>query len=301
MIVSKKTCIFLAYMVATYGAGEAAVLQNLGLTPEQVAEIAKIDEATVKDFKPETYISQIHTGLYNNNEFLSKIPTEKLPESVIKSAEAGQYGRFINEAKGFIEKTLGVDLKDLSEAETKSVKGILTKSFEKYGAKMNNPEALKELQTNLQKTIAEKEGLEQTHTTKLTEEVNRVKSESNQTLTRLIVRTTLQEIGITAKPKFATLEAIEYLNNQYSLVPQGDTISIRQKVNPELDVLKGSKPLTLEEALTEFATKEGILKPATKEEQQESGTVKMNVEKGSLSILPDYIRESIENNLSNSK
>lgn len=277
----------------------ASVLTAAGLTPEKAAEVIAISGDKVKDFKPDDYVNDIRstmrTTFLNDNAFLSEIKPEALPDTLKRTLEAGQYGKFMNEAKDYIAKTIGVDLSDLTEAEAKSLKTVLQKGFEKYGAKVNSPEDLKKLQADLLKLSKEKEEVETNSKTALENALKASTENTGKLIQKLVTQTELSAMNLKVKPSLVADTLLTQIQSKYVLVSDGVNISVKQKANPTLDVIEGGKALTFQDAL-KTAAKENDLIDLKMEKNEPEETVTVSVD-GGTAALPSYIKNRIDANI----
>lgn len=240
------------------------ILTTLGLPADQIAALNAITPDQMKDFNADTFITPIsqgmRTALLADNEFLKTIDVTKLPEEVRKPLEQGQYGRFINEYKSFL-KEQGLDITDLPDKEQNSLKALAKAGFDKHGKKIGAPEALQTLQTQLQAAIAEKEGLQTDWEKKHTEGISSVEAAANARVERMAA---FVEVGgfKTVVPASMIADSIQTnLKAIYSITFNTETTSfeVKQKANPQLPVMEGSKVLTYKDVLTKYMKDNNLL------------------------------------------
>lgn len=294
---------------AFFGVDEAytAVLTDLGLPADKIEALKGVTADTLKDFKKEDFLAPIKTNLetsfLNDPNFLSKITREKVPEVVRKDIESGQYGRFMNEFKDYATKTLGLDLADLTPDEEKSLRKVAEKVTTKYAGKLGTPEALKTVQAELQKALADNTTKDSTHAETLKTTVAATEAKYTSLFTKLLAQTQLANIegGLVAPAEMLTDSVLELAKAQYTLKNEGTEVVVKRKDNPELDAVNtdGTK-VTFSQIIKDIATQKGLVKKASTETtKEETGkvtatTVEVN---GNTVKLPGNIAAKIAANM----
>lgn len=244
------------------------VLAAAGLPQEQIEALSVLTPEQLKEFKPDEYATALGSSyrnrFLNDSEFLSSISLEKIPESIKKTLEGNQYGRFMNETRTYAEKELGLDLSDMTQEQGKGLKSVLAFIMQKNTAKMSNPDAVKELQSQLQKTLQE---LDQTKTTATERETAIRLEESSKYMGRFQNYATLQELStiedLAIDPNAVSEIVFKMVEAKYTPVLNPDTLEFKlmRKDNPALDAIdKAGKPITFRQAALEVMTgKKGFL------------------------------------------
>lgn len=299
-------------MTLIFGKDEAyaGILTALGLPAEKVTELAGVDDAKLKDFKPDDYVTAIRTGLetnfLNSPEFLAKIGKDKIPEAVRKDIESGQYGRFMNEAKDFISKKLGVDLSDLTEKEATSLQTVLQKFAEKHAGKLGGTDAAKTLQIELTKALQEKAELETNSKTILEKAIADEQGKTSSLLQKLLTQNELGNIqGLKVKPGFIVDAILAKASSLYTLKLEGTEMVVKRKDNPALDVTGADgKVKSFADVIAEITKAEDLVnktetaeEKAAREKKEKEGEGKVKVEvEGNEFKLPANIASKIEQN-----
>jgi hypothetical protein len=288
-----------------FGVDEAytAVLTAVGLPPEKVEALKGVTAETLKDFKADDFVTTIRTGLettfLNDPAFLSKLTKEKVPEALRKDIESGQYGRFMNEFKDYATKTLGLDLSDLTPEEEKSLKKVAEKVTGKYAGKLGSPEAIRTLQSDLQKALGDNTAMKQTHQQELEKAVGSERSKTGDLLTKLITQTEMAKIegGLVVDPSLLVDAVIVKARELYTVLLDGTNIVLKRKDNPQLDVTNsdGTKK-TYFQALGEIANELKIVKPVLEKKKEGEGQTTVEVQGGEVK-LPAHIANKVNANL----
>lgn len=299
-----SSIIFLAAATKVFGATHLQqLIEKIGLEKTDVdAIVALPDDA--KDFKPEDYVAKVNTNyenrFLNDNTFLGKIDIAKLPATLTKSIEAGQYGRFINEFKALATKQ-GIDLADLTEEEAKSLNKMGEKVFEKYKGKLGSPEAVQKLQADLSKALSEKAALETEAPTKLEEAKKGVRTEMQATIERLMAANELAAIKeLKVRPALVVDGVMQAIRSKYTVTSTKDELVLTQKANPQLEVFDSAgKKITFKDALLAEAKELDLLNPEQKEGDEDKGGKgkhTVTVEGDEVSI-PSFISNKINNKI----
>lgn len=282
-----------------------AVLQAAGMPEDKIKELDAITADKVAEFKPDGYLEQISTAqrtqMLNDPKFYeTHITEEKLPTEFRKKVESAQYGRFINEFKDVATKTLGLkEGEDFTADDATKLKVFAEKVAKGYLGKNAPKGDIKVIQDQLIAAVKEKEDLENGFTEKLNTAVSDANTKAMTKLDRLA---SVQKIGeikdLNVKPHIVADHLMGTLRSQYTVKLDPETLqfSLKQKANPELDVVEGSKVLTFDDALTKLAKAEGLLKEGdgSEKKDEKSGTVEVEVDGEKAGVVPDYIKNKME-------
>lgn len=279
-----------------------ALLSKVGIPSEDISKVLSVPEAEQEQFDVSPYVDKIKTNyqtqLQNDPHFFNDLTLEKLPDTVKKKVESGQYGRATNVAKEKIAKALGFtseEIKDLEADEYKALDFYIPAILEKWTKNKSGDKQTQEQLIQARKKLEEYDGYEDKIKTKY-------EAETNQRVNSIIFNSavvgelsTIPNLKISAADIAKT--AHDILQSKYSFERVGDYgIELRQKQNPQMKVLKGntSQELTLKEALTEIAVERGWVD----KEKTPEGPVKGKIEvkpdgKGSLTMVAPHLQKKI--------
>lgn len=284
------------------------VLSALGLTKEQTDILENMTPEQLKEFKPDDLVGAAFTGmktkLTNDAEFLKTIPEDKIDPSILKRYESGQYARFQNELVEVATKKLGLEDKDLTPEDRKSIKTMAEKMANLYLGKKGNVEGLQKMQGELQEARQKLDEMTTKHQEVLTAELNKLNGANSAKIIRMLTRVELSSMeGISLKvgANLVSDPVLALLNSKYAVVlGDDDSLSIAQKENPKLKVVddKG-KEVTFAQALKQAALDLKIADPITDDGKGGPGkTKKVVVGDGggsddNVTIIPDYIKNKM--------
>jgi hypothetical protein len=251
------------------------LLTSLGVPKDVIDKIEAVTPETMKDFKVDDYTGVIastyENKFLNDATFLGKIPVEKIPESVKKLYETGQYERFLNEMKG-VAKELDIDISDIDEGTQRKLKDFTRTVLNKYGTKKGvSNDALQKVQSDLQKALEAKSEAETKAGGLVTEAVKNTSLKYQKQIQKLATQTILSSIeGLTAKPEYIVDALMNKIQAKYSVGFNEDTLQfeLMQKDNPALKALDAAgKQINFnDEVVAILETDKMIVKPKTKEE-----------------------------------
>lgn len=246
------------------GFNEEQIKQVEALTPEQMtAWAAKQDDPeNLKLFNPGELVKTVQEGmknvLSNDATFLANIPKDKINPTILKEIEKGQYARFQNELIEVATKKLGLEDKELTEEDRKSIKGLAEKMAVTYLTKKGNVEGLKEMQGKLSETMQAMEALKTSNAETLQKELEKVNGSHSAKLIKILTKVELAglpDVQLTVGPSFISDAVLTALSSKYAVVlsEDGESLDIKQKDNPKLDVLgSNGKKIGFQEALKEI-------------------------------------------------
>lgn len=291
------------------GLDDATIQKIEGLTPDQLKNWKADDPEALKVFNPGEIVTTVQTGmknvLTNDPAFLSSIPEDKISPDILKKIEKGQYARFQNELEEVAIKKLGLDKNDLTEDDKKSIKGYVEKLANVYLTKKGNVEGLKEMQTKYSDALQAVEKMKEEHSESLKKELEKVNGANTSKLIKTLAKVelgSLDNIQLAVAPAFVSDTVLAELSAKYSVVlDANDNLVLRQKANPELEVLdsKGGK-VTYQQALRELVLEKKLgaeVKPPDPKNPGKKNRVIIEPGKGDEGTgddLPDYISKKIE-------
>lgn len=237
-----------------------AIMKGLGFTDDQINTVETMTPEQLKEFKPDDLITGVQTNmknvLSNDPAFLSSIPEDKIDKGILKKIESGQYARFQNELIEVATKKLGLEDKDLTADDRKSIKGLAEKMATVYLAKKGNVEGLQAMQKELAEAKQGLETLKGEHETNLTKALEETNGKNTAKLIRTLAKVELQDlpgVKLLVGAKMITEPVLAALNSKYTVVlNDDDSFDLKQKTNPALDVLdKAGKKVSFIQAMKE--------------------------------------------------
>lgn len=275
------------------------VLTKTGLTPEQVKSIAELPD-DAKDFKPEDHVTAIRgsveTALKNDNAFWEGLDEKNVGQPFLKKIEASQYGRAANIVRTNMLKATGLTDKDFEALgeEGKKIE-VFSKEFAK---KLSEGKVTdKELQNKLIEAntkIAELEGAAPELETKFKTQYESRAAEDKFDFIVMAQLASLQ--GLKAPASYISDKIAAKLKSEYAYVVNGTEASLKQKANPQLDILieNGTKRLTLIDAIKKIVTADGLLEPSKSTKEEGKSEIEIDGEKGlKLGHVSDKIKKRL--------
>lgn len=249
-----------------------------------------------------SYSSKLHsaveTQIKNDPRFWEELNEENVNEAFRKKIESQQYGRAANIVRQKTLKVLGLkeeDLGDMTDDEKKNVETYISRAAEKYAStKVSDKqlqsdllEARKKLE-ELEADIPTREGkLKQDYETKF----------NNEKLDFIILAELATIENLKAPAQYLIQKLAGELKEENAFQVNGLRAVPKQKSNPNLDVLEGSKALTLKDLIIKKLKADGLIAEPDKPGKQ-SGKVSVDVEPdgaGNLGIS-SHILEKIKAN-----
>lgn len=242
-----------------------ALLTTVGLPLEDLEKISTLTEDEQKTFDPKPYSEKVkanyQTQLQNDPAFFTDMTIEKLPPSVKKMLESGQYARATNVAKSALAKSLGFnaeEVKDLEADDFKALEKYIPAITEKWTKTKAGDKELQQQLIEARKKAEQygpdyEKGVETKYETQAEQKVTAAVLDYNV----VADLSSIPNLKINAVDVSKT--ATEILVSRYGYARVGNLVELRQKANPEMKVLKtnSSQELTLKEALIEIATERG--------------------------------------------
>lgn len=263
-------------------------------------EALKSLPADAADFKPDTYVGKIRTGietaLKNDQKFWESLDENNVNETFKKKIQDQQYGRAANIARQKVLSSLGLkedDFSDLPDEEKRRLETFVTKAAEKYASTKAGD---KQLQKDLQDTRKKLEELETGIPEKETALRSQYETRLNNEKLDFIVLAELASIeGLKVPANYIADKVAAELKSSYTLKPNGLRADVFQKENANLKVLDGSKELGLKDLVTKILVRDGLIEDRTKNVDPLTGKVKVDVEPkdGSLKVS-SHVQETID-------
>lgn len=280
------------------------ILSALGLSSEQIDRLEAMTPEELRELKVDDFTGQVKsnfkTQFLNDDTFLESIPEEKTSKSVKKNIESAQYARFMNEMKD-AARELNIDFSDLSAENQKSLKGFYRETFKKGLSKAGNTQALVELQDKLSQTLADKSNLEATTEKKIQDAIAAETRKYGAKLEKAAINSVLNGIkGLTVKPEYIAEGVLNKVKDNFTPKFNPDTMAfdLKQKSNPELDVLKADgKKQTFNEVVMDILKEDELWRePAEPKPTATTTTVHVSGDVAKP-VIPDYILNNINKGL----
>lgn len=282
------------------------LLTSIGIPSEDITKITSLKEED--DFDATPYADKVKTNyqtqLQNDPAFFNDITLDKLPPEIKKNIETSQYARAANITVDKFLKGIGMSKEDFNDLpdETKNKLELFIPAISEKYAKTKSGD--KETQAQLieaRRKIEEFDGYEEKVKTKY-------ETESNQKITSAIFNAVLiGELssieGLKIPASDIAQKANEILQSKYAFEKVGDFgIELRQKVNPQMKVLKDntSHELSLKEALSDIAKERNWINEK-KDEGSGSGTFKVIPTNGQLSMIAPHVLDKISKKIAAEK
>lgn len=262
------------------------------------ADIDKIIALPAEDttFKPDDYVGKIvtttETRVKNDPKFWEGLDATNVNPAFKKQIESEQFGRAANITRAKVLKATGLteaDLGDMSEDDKKSIDSYVGRVIEKYAATKVSD---KVLQADLLKTRKDLEEL----TADLPNRETKIKTDlqtgyDSEKMDFIILAELASIEGLTTPAKYLVKELAASLKAENSFEITGLTAAPKQKDNPKLDILDGSKVLTLKDLIVKKLTADNLIKkPEGETKQTGKTTVEVTpVGDGTLGISPDVL------------
>jgi hypothetical protein len=252
-----------------------------GLTPEDIKTILEFP-AEAKDFKPDDYSVKIRgnveTQIKNDPKFWEGLDENNVNEGLKKKIEAQQYGRAANIVRQKALKALGMkeeDLSDLSDDDKKNIETYISKAAEKYASTKVSD---KQLQADLLATRKKLEELEADIPTREGKLKQDYETKFNSEKLDFIILAELATVeNLKAPAQYLVQKLASELKDENAFVVNGLKATPKQKANPNLDVLEGSKALTLKDLIVKKLTADGLIGEPAKPGPQK-GSTKVDIE-----------------------
>lgn len=283
-----------------------ALVTAVGIEAADIETIMALP-AEDKEFKPDEFVGKIRTNIEtqvkNDQKFWDSLDENNVNEGFRKKIEAQQYGRAANIVRQKYLKALGLkeeDLSDLGEDDRKNLETFITKATEKYASSKASD---KELQKQLQEARKKFEDLE----TEIPNREAKIKQDietqfNNEKLDFIILAELATVENLKAPAQYLIGKLAAELKDENAFMVSGLKAQPKQKGNPNLDVLEGSKVLTLKDLIVKKLTADGLIGEAKEDEKKgnkKTGTVEVKIDpdgKGGLEIS-SHILDKIKANI----
>lgn len=230
-----------------------SLMTSVGLEQTDIDAVLALP-ADTQDFKPESYTGKIHTSIEtkvkNDPSFWEGLDENNVNETLKKKIEAQQYGRAANIVRQKTLKALGLkeeDLADIPEEERKNLETFISKAGEKYASSKAGD---KELQKQLQETRKKLEDLEADIPVKETKLKQEYETAFNNEKLDFIILAELATIeNLKAPAQYLASKITSELKSENNFVISGMKAHPKQKANPALDILDGSKVVGLKDLI----------------------------------------------------
>lgn len=243
-------------------------MTSVGLEQTDIDAVLALP-ADTQDFKPESYTGKIHTSIEtkvkNDPSFWEGLDENNVNETLKKKIEAQQYGRAANIVRQKTLKALGLkeeDLADIPEEERKNLETFISKAGEKYASSKAGD---KELQKQLQETRKKLEDLEADIPVKETKLKQEYETAFNNEKLDFIILAELATIeNLKAPAQYLASKITSELKSENNFVISGMKAHPKQKANPALDILDGSKVVGLKDLIIKKLKADNLIeeKPA---------------------------------------
>jgi len=287
------------------------LMKGLGYSDEQINAVEALTPEQLKDWKPDDLVTTAQTNmknvLSNDPAFLASIPEDKINKDILKKYEAGQYTRFQKELVEVATKKLGLDEKEvLNDEDKKSIKAMTEKIAHAYATKSGNIEGLKKMQEELGEARQSLDAMKTQHAENLKTELEKVNGANTAKLIKTLTKVELaglENVKLAVAAGFISDPVLISLSSKYAVVlDDNDQLTLKQKANPELDVMDtAGKKVTFQAALREavIANKLGT---EVKEGEGDGKKKKVIIDtggengEGKVENVPSYIADKINAN-----
>jgi hypothetical protein len=290
------------------------ILTALGLPEDKITALSALKDDQLTDWKPDEFVTEIRnaqkTGLLNDADFLNSIPEDKVPDATKKKIESGQYARFQNELIEVATKQLGLEDKELTVEDRKSIKGLAKKMAETYLTKKGNVDGLQQMQRDLTDMTAKLEAKDTEWQTTLDNKLKENNGTANTKLLKVLTRSELADldnIKLNVPAAYVTDPLLAKLSAKYALVlDDNDDIQLMQKANPALKATDtANKPLVFKQELRKLVLEEKVgveVKADEGDGKSKKKTVTVGGgeggEEGQTTLaIPSYIQKNIDANI----
>lgn len=284
------------------------IFKALGIPQADIDAIEALTDDTMKDWKPDATTQAIRTlmktSLQNDPEFLNAIPEDKIPEATKKKLESGQYARFQNELLT-VAKKFGIEEKEFTDDDKKSIKGFSEKMMTLYLTKKGNVEGLQAMQKELGEVKQQLEAKEEEWKTKMETEITGVTTKMGTKLMRNTLQASLGSIpGVKLKvgPNVMVDTVMGRLAAKFSIVMKdNDELDIMNKENNKLEAQdKSGKKIPFTQALKEVVIEDGLGEEVKIDDKKPGDKKKVIIGsdegggEGDAVVVPDYIQQNID-------
>lgn len=261
----------------------------------------EVIEASKKALEP--FIGKLNTNvstrIKNDPKFWETLDENNINEGFKKKIETQQYGRAANITKQKFLKLLGytdADIVDMSEEEKSKLELFIPKVAEKWQSSKSSD---KEMQKQLVEARKKLEELELDIPVREGKIKQDYESNFNAEKLDFIILAELATVeNLKAPAQYLAQKIAAELKEENAFVINGLKAVPKQKANPALDVLEGSKALSLKDLIVKKLTADGLIGDPNKKDDKKSGISTVDVDpdgKGGLQIS-SHIAEKIKAN-----
>jgi hypothetical protein len=266
------------------------LLEGAGLDATDVAAILALP-ADAADFNPADYTGKIkttfETSIKNDASFWESLNTENVNAEFKKKIEAEQFGRTSNIGRQKILKGLGytdADTADFSDEEKKDLSLFVTKLADKFATSKATD---KEVQAQLIEARKNYEELQASVPERETALKASIETNYNNEKLDFIILGELSAIeGLKAPAVYLAANIAATLKAEFAFNIEGFKANPMQKEKPTLQVVEGTKVLTLRDLIVKKLTTDGLIGEVKKADPKK-GAVTVDVDpdgKGTLGI-----------------
>lgn len=275
------------------------LLSTVGLTAEDIQAINSLPEAEKFDANP--YVQKVkenyQTQFKNDPKFFDDLTVEKLPTEVLKKIQGAQFQRASNIMKEKVLKGMGLteaELGELTDEEKEKLDAYVQAVVNKYQKTKAGDKELQQQLIEARKKLEQFDGYEEKIKTKYDSEYDQKYTNAVFNAALIGELSSIQGLKINASDIAKT--AHDLLASKYAFERVGDySVELRLKSNPQMKVLKdgSSHELTLKEALHELATERGWIEKEEKSKEKQTGTIKIEPDKGKLKMVAPHVQEKL--------
>lgn len=260
--------------------------------------------AETKDFTPDTYVGKIRTNIEtqvkNDPKFWEGLDENNVNDVFKKKIEAQQYGRAANIVRQKALKALGLkdeDFADMSEDDKKNLELFIGKAGEKFASTKVTD---KQMQAELLEARKKYEELE----TAIPAREGKIKQDAeaqynSEKLDYLILAELATVEGLRAPAQYLLQKLATELKGENAFVIEGLKAHPKQKANPALDILDGTKVVSLKDLIVKKLTADGLIEAKTDAGAAGGkGKVKVEVEPDGKTglVISGHIQDKIDQN-----
>lgn len=239
------------------------IIETAGLTADDVKAILDLPEDAA-DFKPEAYTGRIResieTQVKNDPKFWESLDENNVHEDFRKKIESQQYGRAANIVRQKALKALGLkedDLGDMSDDEKKSIETFIGRAAEKYASSKVSDKQLQADLVAARKKLEELEADIPTREGKIKQDYEQKFNDEKLDFIILAELATVENLKVPAQ--YLVQKIASELKSENAFVVNGLKALPKQKSNPALDVLDGSKALSLKDLIVRKLESDGLI------------------------------------------
>lgn len=285
-------------LLTNSGLDQADIDELIGL-PTSAAD-AKPEDIALTQTKIDSILGKVKTSfetqVKNDPKFWETLDENNVNETFKKKIEAQQYGRATNIVRQKTLKAFGLsedDFTELPAEEKNKLETFITRAAEKYASSKAGDkqlqadlvEARKKLET-LEAAIPEREGVIKT------EAETRFNSEK---LDFIILAELASFADLKAPAQYLVGKIAAELKAENAFAFNGLTAKPMQKDKPTLEVLEGSKVLTLKDLIEKKLKADGLI-GEPKKEAKKTGTVDIDPDDEGGLAISSHILEKIKAN-----